>query len=973
MTLCKTAVLLACLALIGYGWRVQPKFGRDQSHDTNNSVEPAGDSFEGNTPAAAFNPGFTAGIRKKDMKASLPTGLPPISNGNSVRSKSAFFDRQYHPVHHKRTGQPQMILERFTESAMKVIMLAQEESRRLGHGYVGDEMILLGVLAQKNGMAAQVLTKLGVELEAMRKVVEGFIGKGAGIMGAEVPFSSEAKQVLEMCVEQAKTLNSNAIDTSHILLALLEDDEGHAWEILQKMEVNPKKVQENVMTAIQEDEEEAGLVGATASASKSARPASSGSKKDKKMLEQFSQDLTKKAAEGQLDPIVGRGPEIERTIQVLARRKKNNPVLIGDPGVGKTAIAEGLATKIVEDGEDLPKFLKGKRILSLDLSAILAGTKYRGDFEERMQGIISEAVEKKDEIILMVDELHMLVGAGGSEGAMDAGNMLKPMLANGDLQLVGATTLEEYRKFIEKDKALERRFQTVIVPEPSLDESVQILQGVAKKYEAYHELRYTPEALDACVKLADQYVADRFLPDKAIDLLDEAGARVKLQKVNHPDDVDEKVSERTETRARLNEIYEQIEAAVAKRDYVTAAELKEQEDALKEKLESERESEDDSNPTEPVFVEDSDIARIVSEMTGIKVEKVSGDESVRLMKLEETLHKRIIGQEEAVVAVAKAVRRSRSGLKDPNRPIASFIFCGPTGVGKTELCKALTESYYGRKDSVLRFDMSEFMERQSVAKLIGSPPGYVGYDDESQLCDRIRRNPYSLVLFDEIEKAHPDVFNIMLQILEDGMLTDSKGRTVSFKNALIIMTSNVGAQGIQKTIAGGGGFGFQAPDEDQEKVSYDKLKSTVMDQLKNNFKPEFINRLDETIVFQPLTRQELAQVAELEFQKVCKRISKQGIVLEMTEAFKEKVVDEGFDPTFGARPLRRAIGKWLEDELAGSFLAKPTVEGEIAIIDLDDDGKVVVLRDNEDDDEEPVPISPSVSLFELLENTDSYR
>mmetsp|Transcript_3345 Transcript_3345/g.5923 ORF Transcript_3345/g.5923 Transcript_3345/m.5923 type:complete len:940 (-) Transcript_3345:217-3036(-) len=935
MTLCKTAVLLACLALIGHGWRVQPKFGRDQSHDTNNSVEPAGDSFEGNTPAAAFNPGFTAGIRKKDMKASLPTGLPPISNGNSVRSKSAFFDRQYHPVHHKRTGQPQMILERFTESAMKVIMLAQEESRRLGHGYVGDEMILLGVLAQKNGMAAQVLTKLGVELEAMRKVVEGFIGKGAGIMGAEVPFSSEAKQVLEMCVEQAKTLNSNAIDTSHILLALLEDDEGHAWEILQNMEVNPKKVQENVMTAIQEDEEEAGLVGATASASKSARPASSGSKKDKKMLEQFSQDLTKKAAEGQLDPIVGRGPEIERTIQVLARRKKNNPVLIGDPGVGKTAIAEGLATKIVEDGEDLPKFLKGKRILSLDLSAILAGTKYRGDFEERMQGIISEAVEKKDEIILMVDELHMLVGAGGSEGAMDAGNMLKPMLANGDLQLVGATTLEEYRKFIEKDKALERRFQTVIVPEPSLDESVQILQGVAKKYEAYHELRYTPEALDACVKLADQYIADRYLPDKAIDLLDETGARIKLQKAKElPDEI-------LKARTEVDDIQRKIDEAVRTEDYAKASDLEKDRQLLAKKLDSEGDSSDLQN----IFVAEADVSRIVAEMTGIKVEKVTGDESARLMKLEETLHNRVIGQEEAVVAVAKAVRRSRSGLKDPNRPIASFIFCGPTGVGKTELCKALTESYYGSKDSVLRFDMSEFMERHTVSKLIGSPPGYVGYNDESQLCDRIRRNPYSLVLFDEIEKAHPSVFNVMLQILEDGRLTDSKGNEASFKNALIIMTSNVGAEGIQKTIAGGPqGFGFQ-DSENVEEASYQKLKSVVAENLKNAFKPEFINRLDEVIVFKSLSIEEIKEIAELEFEKVYQMAQEKGINIELTHKFKAKVVNEGFDAAYGARPLRRAISKLLEDELAASLLSQPTTNGDIAIIDVDASGNVVVLRE----------------------------
>jgi len=812
---------------------------------------------------------------------------------------------------------------------MKIVMLSQEESRKMGHKSVSDEMMLIGVVAQRTGVAAKVLTKLGVKLEDMRKVVVDMIGMGEGIQSAEVPFSAEAKRILEYCLEEARKFNSNAIDTSHILLALIKEEDGHACEILKKMDISPAKVREEMLNAIQKDDEGQKLVGAA-----SGRSSQSGGKTA--TLEQYSRDLTKMAKEGKLDPIVGRGPEIERTIQVLARRKKNNPVLIGDPGVGKTAIAEGLAQRISEGGLDLPKFLKGKRIMSLDLAGLLAGTKYRGDFEERLQNVIKEVVESKREIILMIDELHMVVGAGSAEGSMDAGNMMKPMLANGELQLIGATTIEEYRKYIEKDKALERRFQTINVPEPTNDEAVEILKGLAYKYEEHHELRYTPEALEACVKLADQYVADRYLPDKAIDLLDETGARVRLLKQRDVPD------ETAEKRAELKEIEELIAQAVKEQDYGQADKLNKNKIALEEKLAKSNETMPSS--AQNIFVDEPDVERVVAAMTGIKVEKVSADESARLMDLEKTLHGRVIGQEEAVVAVAKAVRRSRSGLKDPKRPIASFIFCGPTGVGKTELCKALTESYYGRQDSMLRFDMSEFMERHTVSKLIGSPPGYVGYNDESQLCDRIRRNPYSLVLFDEIEKAHPDVFNIMLQILEDGILTDSRGRTVSFKNALIIMTSNVGAQGIQKTIAGGGGFGFQASDDDAEKVGYEKLKSTVMEQLKNNFKPEFINRLDETIVFQPLTKSEIEQIAELEFKKVFNRIAEQGITIEMTERFKKKVVDEGFDPQFGARPLRRAIGKLLEDELAGSFLTQPIVEGEIAIVDLDDDGKVVILR-----------------------------
>mmetsp|Transcript_38465 Transcript_38465/g.71400 ORF Transcript_38465/g.71400 Transcript_38465/m.71400 type:complete len:779 (+) Transcript_38465:81-2417(+) len=767
----------------------------------------------------------------------------------------------------------------------------------------------------------------------MRKVVEELVGKGNGITGVDIPVAKEAKEVLEGCVEEAEKLGSKAVDTVHILLALIKDEDGDAAKILKKLSVDPAKVRTEVLDAVKSQDKP--LVGAVSSSG----GAKSG-KSNTATLEQYARDLTKMAEAGELDVVIGREKEIKRAVQVLARRRKNNPVLIGEPGVGKTAIAEGLAQRIA-DGKG-PSFLQGKRIMQLDLTGLLAGTKYRGDFEERLQNVIKEVVASNREIVLMIDELHMLVGAGSAEGSMDAGNMLKPMLANGELQLIGATTLEEYRKYIEKDKALERRFQTINVPEPTADQATDILKGLTYKYEEHHELRYTPEAIEACVKLADRYITDRYLPDKAIDILDETGARVRLQAAKAVP------KETLEIETELKEVQKQLDEAVEVQDFEKAAELKPKKDKLNATLMSLGEGEEEK--AEKTFVSESDVERIVADMTGIRVEKVSSNESARLLGLEDTLHDRVIGQDEAVVAVSKAVRRSRSGLKDPNRPIASFIFCGPTGVGKTELCKALSDTYYGRKEAMMRFDMSEFMERHTVSKLIGSPPGYVGYNDESQLCDKIRRNPYSLILFDEIEKAHPDVFNLMLQILEDGILTDSKGRTVSFKNALIVMTSNVGAQGIQKTIAGGGGFGFQASDEDAEKVSYDRLKSTVMEQLKNNFKPEFINRLDETIVFQPLTKKEIEQIAELEFAKVGKRIAGQGITLEMTEAFKKKVVEEGFDPTFGARPLRRAIGKWLEDELAGEFLSKPIVEGEIAIIDLDSDGKVVVLRDADGDD-----------------------
>jgi ATP-dependent Clp protease ATP-binding subunit ClpC len=843
-----------------------------------------------------------------------------------------------------------MMFERFNEKAIKAVMMAQEESRRLGHNYVGTEMLLVGVVAENTGLAAKVLRKLGITLKDAKNAVEEMVGRGAGMVSAEIPFTPAAKRVLADGVEEAKRLGSNAIDTAHVLLALIKEDGGNAEKVLQKLNVDPKQVAKEIQQELESvDKEKKEAVGVSSGGRQ-------GAQKKEGTLEEFGKDLTKAAASGEMDPMVGRESEIDRVIQILARRQKNNPVLIGEPGVGKTAIAEGLAQRIATG--DVPDMLQGKRIIQLDLAMLLAGTKYRGEFEERLKNVIKEVLESKKEIILMIDEIHTLVGAGGTGGggAIDAANILKPALSRGELQVIGATTLEEYRKYVEKDKALERRFQPVQVPEPTVEETILILQGLVRKYEQHHKLRYSDEAIVACVKLAGQYINDRFMPDKAIDVLDETGARVQLrQNAKIPD-------EAKEARRELRELQAQKEEAVRNQRYEEAAKLKETEveltqkvntllrEALKEAglLEATGDGTEEDmlkalEVKEPVVTE-ADVAQVVSVWTGVPVEKVGTDEADRLVALEETLHARVIGQNEAVTAVSKAVRRARAGLKNPERPIASFMFCGPTGVGKTELCKALAAAYFGMEDSMIRLDMSEYMERHTVSKLIGSPPGYVGYDEESQLTDGIRRKPYSLVLFDEVEKAHPDIFNLMLQILEDGHLTDSKGRKVSFKNALIIMTSNVGAKAIEKGITGGGGIGFGGMDEDVDQSSYKKLKETVFEELKNFYRPEFLNRLDEVVVFRSLTKPEVEQIAELEFRKTFNRCSEKGLTLSLTDRFKKKVVDEGFNPIYGARPLRRAITKCLEDELAESFLNIPVTEGEFVLVDLNDAGETIVLR-----------------------------
>lgn len=858
-----------------------------------------------------------------------------------------------------------MMFERFNEKAIKSVMLAQEESRRLQHNYVDTEMLLVGVVAENSSVAAKVMRKLNVQLKDVKKLVETELGKGEGPVSVEIPFTPEAKTILEASVTEARQLNSNAIDTAHILLALCKDASGKTQKCLQKLGVDPEKIPEEIVKELQDKDEK-----------EPAAQMKSGAGGKTQTLEEFGRDLTKAAAEGMMDPLVGREAEIERTVQILARRQKNNPVLIGEPGVGKTAIAEGLAYKIATS--DVPEMLVGKKIVQLDLAMLLAGTKYRGEFEERLKNVIKEVLDSEKSIILMIDEIHTLVGAGGTGdggggGAIDAANIMKPALSRGELQVIGATTNEEYRKYVEKDKALERRFQPVKVPEPTVEETVTILKGLARKYEAHHRLRYSEEALESCVKLASQYIQDRYLPDKAIDVMDEAGARVQLRQ--NPDLPEAAL----EARKELREMEAKKEEAVRAQNYEEAAKCRAEEIKLKKRIKrlvkeaeeapkeepasasavaeaqtaakpqeaaapAEEEEDDEDFQEEIPLVSEADVAQVVSKWTGVPVDKVSTDESARLVALEETLHDRVIGQEEAVTAVSKAVRRARSGLKNPNRPIASFIFCGPTGVGKTELCKALSAAYFGKEDAMIRLDMSEFMERHTVSKLIGSPPGYVGYDEESQLTDGVRRRPYSLVLFDEVEKAHPDVFNLCLQILEDGRLTDSKGRTVSFKNTLIIMTSNVGAKAIEKGLLGGGGLGFAGLEDDVDTSNYQRLKTVVHDELKNFFRPEFLNRLDEIIVFKSLNKQEVAQIAELEFRKVFKLCVEKGIKLSMTDRFKKKVVDEGFNPVYGARPLRRAITRLLEDKLAESFLEMQSTEGENVLVDLDKDEQVLVLR-----------------------------
>ena len=838
------------------------------------------------------------------------------------------------------------MFERFTEKAIKVIMLAQEEARRLGHNFVGTEQILLGLIGEGTGVAAKVLKSMGVNLKDARVEVEKIIGRGSGFVAVEIPFTPRAKRVLELSLEEARQLGHNYIGTEHLLLGLIREGEGVAARVLENLGVDLAKVRTQVIRMLGETAE----VGAGGSSSSGAK----GSTKTP-TLDEFGNNLTQLASEAKLDPVVGRHNEIDRVIQILGRRTKNNPVLIGEPGVGKTAIAEGLAQRI-QTG-DIPDILEDKRVLTLDIGLLVAGTKYRGEFEERLKKIMEE-IKAAGNVILVIDEVHTLIGAGAAEGAIDAANILKPALARGELQCIGATTLDEYRKHIERDAALERRFQPVNVGEPSIEDTIEILRGLRERYEQHHRLRITDEALEAAATLGDRYISDRFLPDKAIDLIDEAGSRVRLLNSKLP-------PEAKEVDKELRSVQKEKEDAVRDQDFTKAGELRDKEVELREKIRTLLQTSREGAPSDQVIsseareatavatsevstsidstsatpvVSEEDIAQIVASWTGVPVQKLTESESVKLLNMEETLHKRLIGQDEAVKAVSKAIRRARVGLKNPNRPIASFIFSGPTGVGKTELTKALAAYFFGSEEAMIRLDMSEFMERHTVSKLIGSPPGYVGFNEGGQLTEAVRRRPYTVVLFDEIDKAHPDVFNLLLQLLEDGRLTDSKGRTVDFKNTLIIMTSNIGSKVIEK---GGGGLGFEFSGENAEENQYNRIRSLVNEELKQYFRPEFLNRLDEIIVFRQLNREEVKEIAEIMLREVFNRIGEKGITLTVSDAFKERLVEEGYNPAYGARPLRRAVMRLLEDSLAEEVLSGRIKDGDSAQVDVED-GKVVV-------------------------------
>ena len=833
------------------------------------------------------------------------------------------------------------MFERFTEKAIKVIMVAQEEARRLGHNFVGTEQILLGLIGEATGVAAKVLKSMGVTLKDARVEVEKVIGRGSGFVAVEIPFTPRAKRVLELSLEEARQLGHNYIGTEHLLLGLIREGEGVAARVLENLGVDLAKVRTQVIR----------MLGETAEVT------SGGGKGSNKTptLDEFGSNLTQLAGGGKLDPVVGRQQEIDRVIQILVRRTKNNPVLVGEPGVGKTAIAEGLAQRIASG--EIPGILEGKRVLTLDIGLLVAGTKYRGEFEERLKKIMEE-IRSAGNVILVIDEVHTLIGAGAAEGAIDAANILKPALARGELQCIGATTLDEYRKHIERDAALERRFQPVTVGEPSVADTITILHGLRERYEQHHNLKITDEALAAAANLGDRYISDRYLPDKAIDLIDEAGSRVRLLNSKLP-------TAARELDRQLRQVLTHKDEAVRDQDFAKAGQLRDQEVELKQQIrdiiQGSRNQTDSSATTaagegavvEPSFgadgsplVTEEDIAAIVASWTGVPVQKLTEKESAKLLNIEDTLHHRLIGQDEAVKAVAKAIRRARVGLKNPGRPIASFIFSGPTGVGKTELTKALAAYFFGSEDAMIRMDMSEYMERHTVSKLIGSPPGYVGFNEGGQLTEAVRRRPYTVILFDEIEKAHPDIFNLLLQLLEDGHLTDSKGRKVNFKNTLVIMTSNIGSKVIEK---GGGGLGFEFSEDNEEEARYTRIRSLVNEEFKNYFRPEFLNRLDEVIVFRQLTRAEVKQIASLMLNEVFARMREKGIMLSVTDVFQDRLVEEGYNPSYGARPLRRAVMRLLEDSLAEEFLNGTIKEGDHALVDVDDQKKVVIRRQSSPD------------------------
>jgi ATP-dependent Clp protease ATP-binding subunit ClpC len=802
------------------------------------------------------------------------------------------------------------IFDRFTERAQKVMVHSQEEAIALNHNYIGTEHILLGLIREEEGIAAQVLNNRGIALDAVRQQVETAIGKGQQKIEQIMGYTPRTKTVLELSVEEARSLGHSYVGTEHLLLALIREGEGVAAQILAAMGLNFDIVRQEIMELLKDEGSKSKPGGA---ASKDANTPA---------LNQYGIDLTEMAREGKLDPIIGREKEIERVIQILSRRTKNNPALIGDPGVGKTAIAEGLAQKIIQG--NIPEIIKGKRVVTLDISSMVAGSKYRGEFEERLKNVMNE-IKKSKNIILFIDEMHTIIGAGGAEGAIDASNILKPALARGEIQAIGATTLDEYKKHVEKDAALERRFQPVIVGEPSKDETLQILQGLRDKYEAHHKVKITDEAIKAAVDLSDRYIADRFLPDKAVDLVDEAASRVRIRIFTTPPDI-------KSLEEKLSAMEKEKSEAISLQEYERAAQLRDNMQDIKQQLERSKKNWTDKTNSKDSIVTEEDIASIVSDWTGIPVTKLADEESKRLLNLESVLHERVIGQEEAVLAVSKAIRRARVGLKDPKRPAGSFIFLGPTGVGKTELSKALAEALFGDENAVIRVDMSEYMEKHTVSKLIGSPPGYVGYEEGGQLTEKVRRKPYSVILLDEIEKAHPDVFNILLQILDDGRLTDGKGRTVDFKNTVVIMTSNVGVSTIRKQAV----LGFSISTNEREDA-YEKMKGNVLEDLKKTFRPEFLNRVDEVIVFHQLEQEHLKQIVELMLKSLLGRIKEMNINIEVTDKAKEVLVEKGYDQAYGARPLRRAIQKMVEDQLSEEMLKGDIKPGSNVLVDAEEE------------------------------------
>jgi ATP-dependent Clp protease ATP-binding subunit ClpC len=821
------------------------------------------------------------------------------------------------------------MFERFTERARQVVVLAQEEARTLKHNYIGTEHILLGLLREEEGLAARVLESLDITVERVRAQVVRIVGSGEEVTSGQIPFTPRAKKVLELALREALSLGHNYIGTEHILLGLVRENEGVAARILLDFDADSEKIRNEVIRMLSGPGGRRQGQGGGAGGSGSGAGTAEG-KKSSKLLDQFGRNLTKLAAEGKLDPCVGRETEIERIMQILSRRTKNNPVLIGEPGVGKTAVVEGLAQRITNS--DVPELLKNKQIYTLDLAALVAGSKYRGEFEERLKKVMKEITQRGD-IILFIDELHNLVGAGAAEGAIDAASILKPALARGELQTIGATTLDEYRKYLERDSALERRFQQIRVEEPSIDQTVEILKGLRDRYEQHHKVQITDEALRAAGELASRYISDRFLPDKAIDLIDEAASRMRIKSMTSPP-ANRELEGEVETTRR------EKEAAIEAQEFEKAAALRDKERKLtNKKHEFEQEWESGEAGGERPSIGEEEIADIVSMWTGIPVFKLTEAETQKLMRMEEELHKRVIGQHPAVEVISKAIRRSRAGLKDPKRPTGSFIFLGPSGVGKTELARTLAEFLFGDDDSMIRIDMSEYMEKHAVSRLVGSPPGYIGYDEGGQLTEAIRRKPYSVLLLDEIEKAHPDVFNILLQILEDGRLTDAQGRTVDFRHAIVIMTSNIGAAEIARNTP----LGFAVSD-DETGITYEDMKNRIMGELKKVFRPEFLNRIDDVIVFHKLQKQEIKQIVELLLLRIRETMAERELQLELTDTAKDMLVEKGWDPAMGARPLRRAIQRYIEDPLADFVLREQLTPGATVVVNPAPDGEEGEVR-----------------------------